>query len=110
VIAGMQWRSLESTIGRARSREPEELRLLTSGTTTVKPLTCRLLIPIALVADAMNFPYLDGSLGADVTRLCGRNSVQVRRREGIPIDLDDLAQKLGTARPLKQNRFLLQAA
>ena len=56
------------------------------------------------------FPYLDGSLGAEVTALCGRNSVQVRRREGIHIDLDDLAQRLGPLGRLKQNRFLLRVA
>ena len=55
------------------------------------------------------YPYLDGSLGADVTTLCGRNSVQIRRREGGRIDLDDLAQRLGPVGHLEQNRFLLRA-
>jgi molybdopterin/thiamine biosynthesis adenylyltransferase len=41
------------------------------------------------------FPYLDGSLGADATALCGRNSVQIRGREGVRVDLDDLAHRLG---------------
>jgi adenylyltransferase/sulfurtransferase len=56
-----------------------------------------------------NFPYLDGSLGSDVTTLCGRNSVQIRRREGTHVDLDDLAQRLGPVGRLEQNRFLLRA-
>jgi molybdopterin-synthase adenylyltransferase len=56
------------------------------------------------------FPYLDGSLGSDVTTLCGRNSVQIRRREGTRIDLDDLARRLGPVGKLEQNRFLLRAA
>jgi molybdopterin-synthase adenylyltransferase len=55
------------------------------------------------------FPYLDGSLGADVTTLCGRNSVQIRRREGTHIDLDDLAERLGPIGRLEKNRFLLRA-
>jgi molybdopterin-synthase adenylyltransferase len=55
------------------------------------------------------FPYLDGSLGADVTTLCGRNSVQIRRREGTRIDLDDLAGRLGPIGRLEKNRFLLRA-
>jgi molybdopterin-synthase adenylyltransferase len=55
------------------------------------------------------FPYLDGSLGADVTTLCGRNSVQIRRREGTRIDLDDLAERLGPVGRLEKNRFLLRA-
>ncbi len=54
------------------------------------------------------FPYLDGSLGSDVTALCGRNSVQIRRRGGTRVDLEDLAQKLGTLGRLEKNRFLLR--
>jgi adenylyltransferase/sulfurtransferase len=56
------------------------------------------------------FPYLDGILDADVTTLCGRNSVQISRRENARINLDSLAQKLGPLGSLEQNRFLLRAA
>ena len=55
------------------------------------------------------FPYLDGSLGADASTLCGRNSVQIRRREGTHIDLDDLARRLEPLGSLEKNRFLLRA-
>jgi len=55
------------------------------------------------------FSYLDGSLGADATTLCGRNSVQIRRREGTKIDLNNLAQKLAPLGQVEQNRFLLRA-
>jgi molybdopterin/thiamine biosynthesis adenylyltransferase len=55
------------------------------------------------------YPYLDGSLGADVTTLCGRNSVQIRRREGAAIDLDDLARRLEQVGRVERNRFLLRA-
>jgi molybdopterin/thiamine biosynthesis adenylyltransferase len=55
------------------------------------------------------YPYLDGSSGADVTTLCGRNSVQIRRREGTSIDLDDLARRLGKVGSIEKNRFLLRA-
>ena len=55
------------------------------------------------------FPYLDGSLGADATTLCGRNSVQIRRREGSRIDLDDLARRLEPIGRVERNRFLLRA-
>ena len=55
------------------------------------------------------YPYLDGSLGADATTLCGRNSVQIRRREGASIDLDDLARRLEQIGSLERNRFLLRA-
>jgi molybdopterin/thiamine biosynthesis adenylyltransferase len=56
------------------------------------------------------FPYLEGSLGADVTTLCGRNSVQIRRREAAVMNLDDLAQRLGAIGRLEKNRFLLRAS
>jgi len=57
------------------------------------------------------YPYLDGSLGADAAALCGRNSVQIR--PGIPtdIDFDDLAARLApiAAGTIERNRFLLRA-
>jgi len=56
------------------------------------------------------YPYLDGSLGADVTTLCGRNSVQIRRRAGTSIDLDDLAHRLEQVGQIERNRFLLRAS
>ena len=56
------------------------------------------------------FPYLEGVLGADATTLCGRNSVQIRRRDGAHIDLEDLAGRLSSLGPLEKNRFLLRAA
>ena len=55
------------------------------------------------------FPFLEGSLGAEATELCGRNSVQIRRREGARIDLDDLARRLEPVGAVKRNRFLLRA-
>lgn len=55
------------------------------------------------------FPYLDGSLGADATSLCGRNSVQIHRRERTKINLNNLAQKLAPLGQVEQNRFLLRA-
>jgi molybdopterin-synthase adenylyltransferase len=54
------------------------------------------------------FPYLDGSLGADATALCGRNSVQIRRTSGSRIDLEDLARRLEPVGKLEKNRFLLR--
>lgn len=56
------------------------------------------------------FHYLDGSMGADATTLCGRNSVQIRRREGAAIDLEDLARRLEPVGSLEKNRFLLRAS
>jgi molybdopterin-synthase adenylyltransferase len=56
------------------------------------------------------FPYLEGALGADATTLCGRSSVQIRRRDGARVDLDDLARRLSPLGALERNRFLLRVA
>ncbi len=55
------------------------------------------------------FAYLDGSLGAGATTLCGRNSVQIHRREATRIDLDELARRLEPVGRLYRNPFLLRA-
>jgi molybdopterin-synthase adenylyltransferase len=55
------------------------------------------------------FPYLDGSLGADTTTLCGRNSVQIRRRDGGRLDLQEIARRLAPLGTLETNRFLVRA-
>ena len=56
------------------------------------------------------FPYLEGALGADASSLCGRNSVQIRRRDGARIDLEELAGRLSSLGQLEKNRFLVRAA
>jgi molybdopterin-synthase adenylyltransferase len=55
------------------------------------------------------YEYLDGVLGAAATTLCGRNAVQIRRREGSPIDLEEIALQLAPIAALEKNRFLLRA-
>ena len=56
------------------------------------------------------YPFLEGALGADVTTLCGRNSVQIRPKNETRIDLDELARRLEPLGTLERNRFLLRAA
>ena len=51
------------------------------------------------------FPYLDGTLGADATTLCGRNSVQIRRREGARIDLEEFSPETGADRQPGKKSF-----
>ena len=55
------------------------------------------------------YPYLDGALGAEASSLCGRNSVQIRRRDGGKIDLDHLSASLSPLATLERNRFLVRA-
>src|SRR5207245_855708 len=55
------------------------------------------------------FPYLEGALGSDTATLCGRNAVQIRRRDGLQLDLDEVARRLGPLGTVEKNRFLLRA-
>ena len=55
------------------------------------------------------FPWLEGRLGSDTTVLCGRNAVQIRRRDGGAIDLDEVARRLRPLGGVEQNRFLVRA-
>ena len=55
------------------------------------------------------YPYMDGSLGAEAAALCGRNSVQIRPKSQTKIDFDDLAARLAPLGAVEQNRFLLRA-
>jgi len=53
------------------------------------------------------FEYLDGSRRAPVS-LCGRNAVQIHERSK-PVDLPDLAKRLGSLAPVRSNEFALRA-
>ena len=65
--------------------------------------------PECICCGRRQFEYLDGTLGADATSLCGRNSVQIQRRDGARLDLDDLAKRLAPLGSFEKNRFLLRA-
>lgn len=52
------------------------------------------------------FEYLDGSRRAPVS-LCGRNAVQIHERSK-PVDLPDLAKRLGALAPVRSNEFALR--
>ena len=55
------------------------------------------------------YAYLEGTLGSETATLCGRNSVQIRRRDGLVIDLDQVAGRLGPLGAVEKNRFLVRA-
>ena len=40
------------------------------------------------------FPWLAGKAGSRAAVLCGRNAVQLTRREAAAVSLDDLARRL----------------
>ena len=52
------------------------------------------------------FPYLDGSRRAPIS-LCGRNAVQIHER-ARPVDLPELAERLGAVAPVRANEFALR--
>lgn len=53
------------------------------------------------------FPHLEGRHRAPIS-LCGRNAVQIHERSR-PVDLADLAQRLGTLAKVRVNEFALRA-
>jgi adenylyltransferase/sulfurtransferase len=52
--------------------------------------------------------YLDGSRRAPIS-LCGRNAVQIHER-ARPLDLVDLAARLGSVAAVRANEFALRVA
>ncbi len=54
------------------------------------------------------FPYLNKQQDDRETVLCGQDSVQVRLREPITLDLDALARRLANTGEVKLNKFLLR--
>jgi adenylyltransferase/sulfurtransferase len=55
------------------------------------------------------FSYLEGALGSDTATLCGRNAVQIRRRDGLKLNLDEVARRLAPIGAVEKNRFLVRA-
>ncbi len=53
-----------------------------------------------------DFVHLDGSRRAPIS-LCGRNAVQIHER-ARPLDLSDLAERLGQLAPVRSNEFALR--
>jgi molybdopterin/thiamine biosynthesis adenylyltransferase len=53
------------------------------------------------------FPHLEGKHRAPIS-LCGRNAVQIHERSR-PVDLVELAQRLGALAPVRVNEFALRA-
>jgi hypothetical protein len=55
-----------------------------------------------------SYEYLDGVQGAEAVALCGRSSVQIRRRDGAKFDLAELAGRLAPLGALNKNRYLVR--
>jgi molybdopterin-synthase adenylyltransferase len=53
------------------------------------------------------FPFLSGARRAPIS-LCGRNAVQIHER-ARPLDLQDLAARIGRVAPVRANEFALRA-
>jgi adenylyltransferase/sulfurtransferase len=54
------------------------------------------------------FDYLDGRTETAAAILCGRDSVQVTCPEAVPLDLEELAQRLEPVGRVHYNKFLLR--
>jgi adenylyltransferase/sulfurtransferase len=62
--------------------------------------------PSCVCCAQWDFVHLDGSRRAPVS-LCGRNAVQIHERNR-PLDLPDLARRLGELAPVRANEFALR--
>jgi molybdopterin/thiamine biosynthesis adenylyltransferase len=62
--------------------------------------------PQCVCCGLRDFVHLDGSKRAPVS-LCGRNAVQIHERSR-PLDLPDLARRLGEFAPVRANEFALR--
>jgi molybdopterin-synthase adenylyltransferase len=109
VIAGMQVAEALKILSGSRDRLNRKITTLDLWENRHEQIDLPPPHPECPCCGRREYPYLDGSLGADVTTLCGRNSVQIRRREGATIDLDDLARRLEQIGRIERNRFLLRA-
>lgn len=56
------------------------------------------------------FDWLDGEQGTQMTKLCGRNAVQVTQRAGTKLDLTAMASQLKASGTVSANKFLLKFA
>lgn len=54
------------------------------------------------------FAWLEGRRGSAITRLCGRNSVQIAPESGNTVDLPALAERLSDVGQVTTNPFLLR--
>jgi molybdopterin/thiamine biosynthesis adenylyltransferase len=62
--------------------------------------------PDCLCCALRDFVHLDGARRAPIS-LCGRNAVQIHERNR-PLDLPDLARRLGKLAPVRSNEFALR--
>jgi molybdopterin/thiamine biosynthesis adenylyltransferase len=65
--------------------------------------------PECICCGRHEFSFLEGTSGADATTLCGRNSVQINRRDDARLNLEDVAKRLAAVGTVEKNRFLLRA-
>jgi molybdopterin-synthase adenylyltransferase len=110
VIAGMQSAEALKILAGRRDRVNRKITTVDLWENRHEIIELPQPLPDCPCCGRRDFPYLEGLLGADATTLCGRNSVQIRRRDGARIDLDELAQRLEPIGRLEKNRFLLRAA
>jgi len=109
VIAGMQAAEALKILSGGRDKVSRKITSIDLWDNRLEVIDLPLPHPDCPCCGRLEFPWLDGSSGSDATTLCGRNSVQIRPRDGVRIDLDDLARRLGPLGRLEKNRFLLRA-
>jgi molybdopterin-synthase adenylyltransferase len=110
LISGMQAAEALKILSGARDRVCRKIISVDLWSNHIESIDLPQRYPDCPCCGRHEYPFLNGLLGADATTLCGRNSVQIRRQDGVRINLDSLAERLGLLGRLEQNRFLLRAA
>ena len=62
------------------------------------------------VCGKQDFAWLEGRRGSAITRLCGRNSVQISPASSEPVDLVSLSERLAELGEVTTNPYLVRLA
>jgi adenylyltransferase/sulfurtransferase len=109
IVASLQVASALKILARRRGRLPRSMAVLDVWENRHDAVDLPPRDPDCPCCGRRRFEYLEGSLGSDTATLCGRNAVQIRRRDGGRLDLDEVARRLQAVGTLERNRFLLRA-
>ena len=105
-IAGLQTADAMRILAGQQAASPARLTTIDLWTGEIRQIAPPSRDPACPCCVQRNFLHLDGSRRAPIS-LCGRNAVQIHER-GRPLDLSDLAQRLGQLAPVRSNEFALR--
>ncbi len=105
-IAALQVADAMKILARGRDGFVARLTTLDLWTGEIRQIAPPARDPQCVCCGLHEFVHLDGSKRAPIS-LCGRNAVQIHER-ARPLDLKDLAARLGELAPVRSNEFALR--